>query len=103
MKLDNFDEYMSQFKEMSIEEKRKIIINQIKVITILSNDMCKSIGVNNELILNKDLLYKSEDDYTEENFINSLLVLINSIQNSLSDFNIGLDTLMDKMLEMEEK
>ena len=55
----------------------------------------KELNVDNELILNRELLDLNQDNYTEDDFTEAAIVLINSIQNSLCDFDLKLTTIFE--------
>jgi hypothetical protein len=95
MKNEEFEKYMQQFMTKSTKEKETIVFEQLKVLASLTNSMCKELNVDNEIIINKELLDLSKSDYTEADFAEAMIVLINSIQNSLCDFNIKFTEIMD--------
>ena len=91
--MDDLNEYLEYFKTLSIEEKKEIVLDELKVLTSLTNKMCNEIGASNEVLLNKEVLKTtSEDDYNE-----ALITYICSIKNSLSDFNIKLTEISDNL------
>lgn len=96
--VENFDEYMKFFKNQSLKEKQNIIYEQLRMLAALTNNMCKEIEVDNEIIINKELLDLKNKNYTEDDFAEALIVLINSIQNSICDYTLGINSLLDKSL-----
>lgn len=96
MEYKDFDEYMAIFKSQPLKEKQDIIINQLKMLASLTNKMCEELNVKNEMIMNKELLDLKKEDYTEDDFAEALIVLVNSIQNSLCDFDLKLTDIMEK-------
>lgn len=97
METENFNKYMNFFKEQPLKEKQNIIIEQLKMLTTLTNTMCKEVNVDNKVIFNKELLEIQKENYTENDFADVLIVLINSIQNSLCDFDIRLTEILEKI------
>ena len=95
IKPENFENYMAFFKDQPLKEKRNIVIEQLKILATITNTMCKELNVNNELILNRELLDLNQDNYTEDDFTEAAIVLINSIQNSLCDFDLKLTKIFD--------
>lgn len=94
---ENIDEYMSFFKKQGLKEKQSIIYEQLQILARFTNDLCKNINVSNELILNKEILDLKKESYTEDDFTEAIIVLINSIQNSICDYSDGITNLLDKM------
>ena len=94
---EDFNEYVEFFKGLSLEEKQKIIYEQLQMLTSFTNSMCKEINVDNEVLLNKELLDLKEKNYTQDDFAEAIIVLINSIQNSICDYTNGISSLLDRM------
>lgn len=94
---ENIDEYMIFFKKQGLKEKQSIIYEQLQILARFTNDLCKNINVSNELILNKEILDLKKESYTEDDFTEAIIVLINSIQNSICDYSNGITNLLDKM------
>lgn len=93
---EDFNEYMDFFKNLSLKEKQGIILDQLKMIASFSNQMCTEYEIPNELIMNRELLDMNSEDYTQDDFAEAVIVYVNSIQNSLSDFSIGISDKYDK-------
>lgn len=96
MEYKNFDEYMEYYKKQPLSEKRDIVYSQLKVLASLTNKMCEELNVDNELLLNKELLDLKRENVSEDDFLEAIIVLINSIQNSLCDFDLKLTDIMEK-------
>ena len=94
---ENIDEYMESFKNQTLKEKQNIIFEQLQMLTGFTNNLCKKINIQNEPILNRELLDLKNDNYTEDDFAEAIVVLINSIQNSICDYANGISDLFDKM------
>ena len=91
--MNDLDEYLKYFKDLPLEEKKEIVLDELKLLTSLTNKMCTEIGTDNEVLLNKEVLKtNTEDDYNE-----ALMTYICSIKNSLSDFNIKLTEISDNL------
>ncbi len=92
--MEDFNKYMEEFKGNSLEDKRKIALDQLKIIASLTNTMCEELGVNNNLIVTKDII-EAEKNVSEDDFVEAVVVYASSIQNSLCDF-------VDKMTDILE-
>ena len=87
---EDFNEYMTYYKGLPLKEKQGIIIDQLKMLEILTNKMCSEIGVSSERIFNTE-------NSSEEDFNDTVITLINSIQNSICDFNLKLKEINDNI------
>ena len=93
---EDFNEYMDFFKGLSLRDKQGIVLDQLKMIASFSNQMCTEYEIPNEIMMNREVLDMNSDDYTQDDFAEAVIVYVNSIQNSLSDFSIGMSDMYDK-------
>lgn len=96
---ENFEEYLKEYKKLPLTEKRKIVFNQLKMLAVLTNSFCKEIGAENEIIVNSDLKDLNREEYTEDDFAEAVLVLTNSIQESVCDFHLKISDIIDNINE----
>lgn len=94
---EDINEYMTFFKEQTLKEKQSIIYEQLQILAGFTNNLCKGLNIANEPILNREILDLKKDNYTEDDFAEAIIVLINSIQNSVCDYSTGISDLLDKM------
>lgn len=80
--MNNLDEYLEYFKKLSKEEKQRIIIDELKMLTGMTNKMCNEIGATNSILLSKELSNVNENNYED-----AVITYICSIKNSLCDFS----------------
>ena len=59
--------------------------------------MCEEIGTQNEMIITNDINDVNKDNYSEDDFAEAVITLVNSIQNSICDFSLKLKEINDKM------
>ena len=83
--MEEFNEYMEDFKKNSLEDKKTIALEQLKLIASLTNKMCEELGIENDLIITKDVA-EAEQSKSEDDFVEAVVVYASSIQNSLCDF-----------------
>ena len=69
------------------------------MLTGFTNNMCKSLNISNNILLNRELLDLNDENYTQDDFAEAVVTYVNSIQNSLNDFVDGLDKITDSMLD----
>ena len=93
---DNFEKYLANFKKMPLKEKQMLIYDQLKMLAGLTNSFCKEINSDNEIIINNELNDLNKGDYTEDDFAEAIIVLINSIQNSVCDFHLKMSEILDE-------
>lgn len=96
---NDFNEYLKDIKELPLREKQEIAFEQLKMLAVISNGFCKEIGAENEILVNKELNDLTKDNYTEDDFVEAIIVLTNSIQNSICDFHLKMSDIIDKIQE----
>ena len=94
---EDFNEYMTYYKSLPLKEKQAIIINQLKMLATLTNKMCEEIGQDNRMILNTELSDLKNDNYTEDDFAEAVITLVNSVQNSICDFDLKLTEISENL------
>ncbi len=92
---ENFTTYIENFKKLPLKEKQSIIIDQMKLLAKFTNNLCEELGTKSELIMNKELLDLKNENYTEDDFAEAVIVLVNTIQNSLCDATDAIATIAD--------
>lgn len=92
---ESFNEYMEFFKTQTLKEKQSIIVDQMKTLAGFTNSLCEEIGGKSEMLLNRELIDLNKTDYTEDDFAEALIVLVNSIQNSICDLSNTLADMAD--------
>lgn len=93
--MEDFNNYLTYFKSLDIKEKKKIVLEQLKMLAVATNGMCKDINANNEIIINKELSDVTNKDFSDDDYMEALIVLINSIQGSICDFNDKMSYMID--------
>ena len=83
--MKEFNQYMEQFKENSLKEKKEIALEQLKIITGLTNAMCIELGCANEMIITKDVLEGQKNKESEEDFVEA--VTINNVPKRIKVTN----------------
>ncbi len=97
---EDINEYMNSFKEKPLKEKQSIIYEQLQMLAGFTNNLCKGLDIPNDVILNKELLDLKNDDYTQDDFAEAIIVLISSVQNSICDYSSGISDILEKMDEI---
>lgn len=94
---ENFNEYMEFFKSQPLKEKQSIIVDQMKTLAGFTNSLCAEVGAKSEVLINRELIDLKKENYTEDDFAEAVVVLVNSIQNSICDLSIALADIADKV------
>lgn len=92
---ESFNEYMEFFKTQTLKEKQSIIVDQMKTLAGFTNNLCEEVGAKSEMILNRELIDLNKENYTEDDFAEAVIVLVNSIQNSICDLSNTLADIAD--------
>ena len=96
---NEFDNYIENIKNKSLEEKQKLLFKQLTSIASLTNTMCRTIGIESHLLVNDELLNIMKSDYTEDEYITALMALSSSIQESLCDFDDKISDIIEGTIE----
>jgi len=99
---NEFDNYMEWFKNLEINEKREEVYNLAKILATVTSDLSNSVGVEDSVLINKDLLevYNKYDKMLENDFLEALLVLLSSTQKSLTKYNNGISDLLEERINI---
>lgn len=87
----DFNEYLTYFRKQSNNDKKSIILDQLFLIDRFTTTMCNNLNIKSGSI-NKHInkLSTNDDEYLE-----NLIVMINSIQDSLCSFSEKFTDIMD--------
>ena len=93
---NNFEEFMNYYKSLHMESKKDMLLNELKLLAASTNKACKSLEVDNEVIVSDDLADLNKDNHTEEDYIEALMVYTCSIKNSFCDLIDGLNKITEE-------
>ena len=83
MNQEIFNSYISEFKKLPIEEKRKIFKDETKELLAVISTLNKQ----TPMLLNKELLdIENTNKYTEDDFIEAMYVYICSIKEEIGNY-----------------
>ena len=94
---EEFNKYVKDFKKLPLKEKQQIAFDQLKMLAVATHTLCKEINANNELLINEELSDVEKGHYSEDDFAEAIMVLTNSIQNSISDFHLKLSEIINEI------
>ena len=84
--MEKIEDYMEEFKTYPLEDKKKVALEQLKIIASLTNTMCEELGVPNELLITKDIVEAHSKSSSEDDFVEGIVEYASLIQNSLCKF-----------------
>lgn len=80
-----FDKTVEAFKKMSLTEKQRVVIDELKEILAFMDMTMTLSGLKCEVLYNKEIL-DMEHNYTEDDFVESVYVYINAIKELLGSY-----------------
>lgn len=78
-----FDNYIESYKKLPLEEKKNLVIDEMKKIMILLEKI--NINENKKVLFNKEIFDINKKDSTEADFVEAVFVYINSIEELLAN------------------
>jgi len=94
--MNSFSNYMKEFNEKDINEKKKEVYIQLKLLSNVTSELSASMGNNIDFGIKEDFYGKqvfNQDDV----YLTKLLILISSIQNSLADYTNSISNILENM------
>lgn len=82
---NNYNEYISFFQKQDKKEKQSIIYEQLKMLNEFTKELCDNMNIKNNLIIDNKLI-DLNDNYTENEYLECIVTLINLIQDSLCNY-----------------
>lgn len=93
---ENFNEYMEYYKQQATDEKKEMLLHELKTLAVVTNQACLSLGVNNELLINRELIDLNKKEQTEDDFLEAEMVYLCSIKDSFCDLIEGLNHIAEE-------
>ncbi len=81
-----FNNYIEAFKKLPIKEKKDITIIEIQKLLSFTEKLNKSTNNQNKILINKEIKDLKNENSTEDDFIEAVLVYIHSIEESLANY-----------------
>ncbi len=78
---NSYNEYISKYTQLNIEQKRSEIIEKLKHIIVLFQQISAIKGLNNDLLVNKELLDLNKENVSEDDFLEGIFVYINMLED----------------------
>ncbi|MBR2708493.1 MAG: hypothetical protein IKE90_03560 [Bacilli bacterium] len=82
---EKFDKYIEAYTKLSIDDKKKEIIEKLR--SMITNYMLvnNNLGRNHELLINRELIDLKEIPLTEKDFLEGIFVYIHTLDDEVSD------------------
>ena len=90
------DRIMKEFKINDLNPNYIRHLQELKTLSASTNLACRSLGINNEILLNRELIDVKDDNYDENDYLEGLMVLICSIKDSFCDLIDGLNNITNE-------
>ena len=86
---EDFNDYIEQYKKLKLKDKQKIIINLLKEdIMVLHKLITEQEDEDDEvkMLYNREILDVNDDDYSEEDFSEAIIVYLYSIRELIAEY-----------------
>jgi len=96
---EEFERYLLNVKDKSVDEKERLLFKQLSSIASLTNTMCRTIGIDSKLLVNDELMNIIKSNYSHDEYITALMAITSSIQESLCDFDEKISDIIEGTIE----
>lgn len=83
IKDENFDEMIEIYKSMNLENKREVLVNELKEFLVIISKL-NEISDNDSSILYNKSLYDDSKNMTEEEYLTTVYAYFSAIKESFS-------------------
>ena len=90
----NFNAFIEEYKELPLIDKQQTLVNDLKEIIALFQELCRIYRIDYELLVNREILDIKKTNYSEDDFVEAIYVYIQMFKDVLSNFL--LQTMLDE-------
>ena len=83
IKDENFDEMIEIYKSMNLENKREVLVNELKEFLVIISKLNEINDADNSILYNKSF-YNDLKNVTEEEYLTTVYAYFNAIKESFS-------------------
>lgn len=83
IKDENFDEMIEIYKNMNLENKREVLVNELKEFLVIMSKLNEINDADNSILYNKSF-YNDLKNVTEEEYLTTVYAYFNAIKESFS-------------------
>lgn len=81
-----YDEYLSEFCTLPLQEKQKKIIEELKALIALTNKLCIDYHISSELLISKEMADTERENYSQDDFAESVFAYLETFKESYGSF-----------------
>lgn len=81
-----FDNYVNQFKKLSLVDKRDKIIDNLKLMIVILEKMCVDNNIPYREVKSKEILVLNDDNCSEEDYLEALFVYVEYLKEVLGSY-----------------
>ena len=81
-----FDNYVNQFKELSLVDKRDKIIDNLKLMIVILEKMYVDNNIPYREVKSKEILVLNDDNCSEEDYLEALFVYVEYLKEVLGSY-----------------
>lgn len=81
-----FNEYIEKFKELPLERKKELTIEEVKKIIGFLVTLKKQVGLTENVMLNKEVLDVNGNNISEEDFVEAMYVYMHTMEEALAEY-----------------
>lgn len=83
---EEFNNLVELYKRMSNKEKKDALIKEFKINLAAVEKLNNDLGINHELIMNRELLDIDKDNVTDDDYLEAYFVYLHMINDSILTF-----------------
>ena len=86
---EDFNDYIEQYKKLKLKDKQKIIINLLKEDIMVRHKLITEQEDEDDevkMLYNREILDVNDDDYSEEDFSEAVIVYLYSIRELIAEY-----------------
>ena len=80
------DSFMEEYKEKSLVEKQKILIEELKELIVISEKICADRGIRYDLLFNREIIDINKENYTQDDYVEAVYAYIQMFKEVLSSY-----------------
>lgn len=86
-----FDEYVDAYKKLNLQDKKKIVEQEIQELMITLEQLNLRHGLEGNILYNREILDLKSESATEADFVEGVFVYINSIKELLASYAMNIE------------
>lgn len=83
---EEFNNYVELYKKLPLNEKKVRVNNEMKKLLAFISKVNSDLNIDNSLLYNKEILALSNEDISDEDFVEAMFVYTHSIQEAIGKY-----------------